>query len=58
MEGAPFLADGPIDDQYITYQKSELQKLTRRVLLWRVKNNGGLKYGGIVEKPSNLNRHN
>ena len=37
MEGAPFLADGPIDDQYITYQKSELQKLTRRVLLWRVK---------------------
>ena len=35
----------------------ELQKLTRLVFIMADKNNGGLKYGKIAEKPQNLTRH-
>ena len=42
----------------MSYTLSELQKLTRRGFIMVGKNNGGLKYGGIAEKPPNLTRHN
>ena len=42
----------------MSYTLSELQKLTRRVFIMAGKENDGLKYGGIAEKPPNLTRHN